>query len=142
MIKLGFILKQMKNNIGFTEITIGGESEGDLIYHTFELRVTSIEDNLPFIVNTYWKGKYEGDTYIDIKEPQRIWSFESKENITKSISGNWKFSDDTEEPKLNNISLLSVTNNSWDRMFVNNNNSIRIQDETYLTLKIPKVKRS
>ena len=127
---------------GISEIQIGGESDGDLIYYSFLITVNSVDDSNPFVVNDYWKGMYNG-VQVEVNlgkpgnEPKRVWSFKSKENINKSISGNWVFENSENEANISEEPLISINNNIFDNIYFKSGQSIRIQEDTTLDLIVP-----
>lgn len=130
-----------KNTNGKSIIEIGGESNGQFIYDEFEVKVWPKIDEDPFLVNEYWKGEYEGESFITIPTPVRIWSFSTKENIIKSKSGNWKYKNDQEDPVLSNDPLMLIRGNDWNRIYFQDGGSVRMQQQTAMELRIP-VKQS
>ena len=70
-------------------------------------------------------------------EPKRVWSFKSKENINKSISGNWVFENSENEPNTSDEPYISINNNIFDNIYFKSGQSIRIQENTTLDLVVP-----
>jgi hypothetical protein len=129
-----------KNANGKSIVEIGGESNGQIIYDEFEVKVLPKIDTEPFIVNDYWKGYYDGEIYMEINPPVRIWSFSTMENIIKSQSGNWKYQDDEVDPVLSNNPLIVLNGTDWDRVYFRDGASVRMQQQTTLELIIPEMK--
>ena len=127
---------------GISEMEIGGESDGDLIYDSFLITVNSVDDSNPFVVNDYWRGLYNG-VQVEVNlgkpgnEPKRVWSFQSKENIAKSISGNWVFENSENGANTSEDPLISINNNIFDNIYFKSGQSIRIQEDTTLDLIVP-----
>ena len=138
----GTILKiELKENAnGKSIIEIGGESNGQYIYDEFEVKVISKFDADPFIVNTYWRGSFEGVNEIEIAPPIRVWSFNSMENILKSELGNWKYAGEVEGPVLSESPLLTINENEWKKVYYTDGASVRIQNATSLDLIVPENK--
>ena len=132
----------MDGKSGISEIEIGGESEGDLIYYSFLITVNSVDDSNPFVVNNYWKGLYNG-VQVEVNlgkpgnEPKRVWSFKSREDINKSISGNWIFENSDNEANISEEPLISINNNIFENIYFKSGQSIRIQENTTLDLIVP-----
>ena len=129
-----------KNANGKSIVEIGGESNGQIIYDEFEIKVLPKIDEEPFIVNDYWKGYYDGDIYMEINPPVRIWSFSTMENIIKSQTGNWKYQDDEVDPVLSNNPLIVLSGTEWDRVYFQDGASVRVQQQTTVELVIPEKK--
>ena len=129
-----------ENNNGKSIVEIGGESNGNFIYSQFEIEVISVYDTSPFLVDTYWKGIYEGETEINLKKPISFWSFRNLENIEKSKIQNWKFDGDTNNPQLTDSEMLKFNNSRPKNIYFKNDYSIRMQSNTSLDLIIPRRK--
>jgi|GEM_PF-1650339 len=135
---LTIALKENAN--GKSIIQIGGESNGQYLYDEFEVNIVSKFDADPFIVNTYWKGSFEGVNEIEIAPPIRVWSFSSMENILKSELGNWKYAGEDEEPVLSGSPLLTINENDWRNVYYTDGASVRVQNETSIDLVVPENK--
>ena len=135
---LKIILK--KNANGKSIVEIGGESNGQIIYDEFEVKVLPKIDSEPFIVNDYWKGYYDDEIYLEMNPPVRIWSFSTLENIIKSQSGNWKYQDDEVDPVLSDNPLIVLNGTDWERIYFQDGASVRMQQQTTVELGIPEMK--
>ena len=125
------------NANGRAMIQIGANSNGQLIYDEFEVKVLPVSDEQPFIVNSYWKGFYDGAYQVEMPPPVRFWSFRTRENIFKSKSGNWLFNDIQELPLLSAEPLININGIQWERIYFQDGQSARIQQQTSMDLFVP-----
>ena len=122
---------------GDTLITVGLESNSEIIYDTFELKINSIKDDKPHIVRDYWKG-YSEDLGIDIPmdPPVAYWSFESIEAIEKTSVSNWRFTSENEPAgKILESPNATTSAENWLNIFHAEANSIRVQSSNFLAMK-------
>ncbi|MBG18235.1 MAG: hypothetical protein CMB77_07795 [Euryarchaeota archaeon] len=122
---------------GDTLITVGLESNSEIIYDTFELKINSIIDDKPHIVRDYWKG-YSEDLGIDIPmdPPVAYWSFESIEAIEKTSVSNWRFTSENEPAgKILESPNATTSAENWLNIFHAEANSIRVQSSNFLAMK-------
>ncbi len=122
---------------GDTLITVGLESNSDIIYDTFQLKINSIKDDKPHIVRDYWKG-YSEDLGIDIPmdPPVAYWSFESIEAIEKTSVSNWRFTSENEPAgKILESPNATTSAENWQNIFHAEANSIRVQSSNFLAMK-------
>jgi hypothetical protein len=120
---------------GQTTVTIGFESNADIVYDTFKMTIKSIFDDNPHAVRDYWKGLSEDFGDIAMEPPLAYWSFESIEAIEKTKMANWRFDSESEPSGKVLESPNAVTSTQdWYKVFFDAAGSVRVQSSRFLEL--------
>jgi len=141
LIKAGIIdtsklqLTLVEDMNGQTTVTVGFESNADIVYDTFEITIKSVFDENPHPVRDYWKGLSEDFGDIAMEAPLAYWSFESIEAIEKTTMANWRF-DSAPEPsgRILESPNASISIQDWYKVFFDAAGSVRVQSSRFLEL--------
>jgi hypothetical protein len=120
---------------GQTMVTIGFESNADIVYDTFKITVKSVFDENPHPVRDYWKGLSEDFGDIVMEAPLAYWSFESIEAIEKTKIANWRFDSEAEPSgKVLESPNAVISTQDWNKVFFDAGGSVRVQSSRFLEL--------
>jgi hypothetical protein len=120
---------------GQTTVTIGFESNADIVYDTFKITIKSVFDENPHPVRDYWKGLSEDFGDIAMEPPLAYWSFESIEAIEKTTMANWRFDSESEPArKILESPNAGISTKDWYKVFFSAAGSVRVQSTRFLEL--------
>jgi hypothetical protein len=120
---------------GQTTVTIGFESNADIVYDTFKITIKSVFDENPHPIRGYWKGLSEDFGDIAMEAPLAYWSFESIEAIEKTKMANWRFDSEAEPTgKVLESPNAVISTQDWYKVFFDAASSVRVQSSRFLEL--------
>ena len=121
---------------GQTTVTVGFESNADIVYDTFKITVKSVFDENPHPVRDYWKGLSEDFGDIVMEAPLAYWSFESIEAIEKTTMANWRFDSAGGAIRKGflNPPMRVISTQDWNKVFFDAGGSVRVQSSRFLEL--------